>query len=75
MPQKTTYILPDIPPYLHMLQHVYRAANYSKPGFYVKCFHDTAQVKTLHNHYPFSCLGRCQAKNIDERIGHMQHYR
>ena len=34
----------DIPGQLHMLQHVYRSANYTKPGHYVKCFHDTQQV-------------------------------
>lgn len=33
--------------------HSNRSANYSKPGAYVKCFHKTAKVKTLHNHYPF----------------------
>ena len=34
---------PDIPQYLHMLQHVYRSANYTKPGQYVKCFHDPGE--------------------------------
>ena len=27
---------PDIPPYLHRMQHVYRSANYTKPGQYVE---------------------------------------
>ena len=33
-----------IPPFLHMLQHVYRSRNYTKPGQYVKCFHNTERV-------------------------------
>lgn len=33
-----------IPRYLHMLQHVYRSRNYTKPGQYVKCFHNTERV-------------------------------
>ena len=58
-----------------MLQHVYRSSEYSKPGFYVKCFHRTDRVKTLHNHYPFLCLRACSAHNVDKGLGHLQHYR
>ena len=47
----------DIPEYLHMLQHVYRSANYSKPGHRIKCFHNPEEVLILHNHYPLACLG------------------
>lgn len=36
-----------IPKYLHMLQHVYRSRNYTKPGQYVKCFHNTERVVSL----------------------------
>ena len=57
------------------MQHVYRSSEYSKPGFYVKCFHRTDRVKTLHNHYPFGCLRACSAHNVDRSLGHLQHYR
>lgn len=45
-----------IPRYLHMLQHVYRSRNYTKPGQYVKCFHNTERVvshvlRPLHCHH------------------------
>ena len=36
----------------------YRSANYTKPGHYIKCFHNTEHVLTLHNHYPTRCLGK-----------------
>ncbi|XP_042855850.1 uncharacterized protein LOC122242592 isoform X2 [Penaeus japonicus] len=66
----------DIPRYMHMLQHVYRARNYTKPGAYIKCFHDTQRVFTLHNHFPFSCLGKgCHAYAIPTEDAHLQHYR
>ncbi|XP_063592845.1 uncharacterized protein LOC134769963 [Penaeus indicus] len=66
----------DIPRYMHMLQHVYRAKNYTKPGAYAKCFHDTQSVFTLHNHFPFSCLGKgCHAYYIPTKDAHLQHYR
>ncbi|XP_063592847.1 uncharacterized protein LOC134769964 [Penaeus indicus] len=66
----------DIPRYMHMLQHVYRARNYTKPGAYAKCFHDTQSVFTLHNHFPFSCLGKgCYSYYIPTKDAHLQHYR
>ena len=43
-PAKHTGHEPGIPSYLHMLQHVYRSQNYTKPGQYVKCFHNTERV-------------------------------
>ena len=33
--------LQDVPPYMHMLQHVYRSANYTKNRYHDKCFHYT----------------------------------
>ena len=37
-----------------------RSANYTPPGQYVKCFHNTEHVLTLHNHFPTRCLqGNC----------------
>lgn len=67
---------PDVPPFMHMLQHVYRAANYTEPGSYIKAFHDPQWVLTLHNHYPLSCLsGSCRSMNVPEKEAHLQHYR
>ncbi|XP_053644577.2 uncharacterized protein [Cherax quadricarinatus] len=65
----------SIPPYLHILQHIYRSANYTKPGWYVKCFHDTERVLTLHNHYAISCLDKCEVKNLPTELAQLQHYR
>ncbi|XP_045607858.2 uncharacterized protein [Procambarus clarkii] len=65
----------DIPPYMHLMQHVYRAANYTKPGYYVKCFHDPQRVLTLHNHYPLSCLDVCNTFDLPTSYAHLQHYR
>lgn len=64
-----------IPKYLHMLQHVYRSANYTKPGQYVKCFHNTQRVVSLHNHFPLNCFGRCTTYSIGTDIAQLQHYR
>ena len=44
--------LKDIPEYMHMARHVYRSANYTKPGQYVKCFHNPEKALILHNHFP-----------------------
>ena len=66
----------DIPHYMHMLQHVYRSRNYTKPGQYVKCFHNPERVLTLHNHFPLSCLGgACSSYAIDTEDAQLQHYR
>ncbi|XP_040563465.1 uncharacterized protein [Lepeophtheirus salmonis] len=65
----------DIPQYLHMMQHVYRSANYTKPGQYIKCFHNPEKALILHNHFPLGCLGVCTSYPVDNSIGHLQHYR
>lgn len=66
----------DIPKYLHMLQHVHRAKNYTKPNQYVKCFHNTELVLTLHNHFPISCLREgCTSYPISTENAQLQHYR
>ncbi|RZB77508.1 Glyco transf 92 domain containing protein [Asbolus verrucosus] len=65
----------EFPPYMHMLQHVYRAKNHTKPGAYVKGFHDTVQVLALHNHYPIKCVRRCDAVSINVTWAQLQHYR
>ena len=65
----------DIPPYLHMMQHVYRSDRHTPPGHYIKAFHDPQRVLTLHNHFPFSCLGGCKFHSVDTSLGQLQHYR
>ena len=66
----------DVPRFMHMLQHVYRAANYTGPGSYIKAFHDPQRVLTLHNHFPFSCLAKgCSSFSIPTKDAHLQHYR
>lgn len=66
----------DIPRYMHMLQHVYRSVNYTKPGQYVKCFHNPERVLTLHNHFPLACLGgACSSYSISTDDAQLQHYR
>lgn len=64
-----------IPRYLHMLQHVYRSQNYTKPGQYVKCFHNTERAVSLHNHFPLNCFGTCTTYSVPVELAHLQHYR
>lgn len=64
-----------IPHYLHMMQHVYRSKNYTKPGQYVKCFHNTERVVSLHNHFPMNCFGQCTTYSVPVKLAHLQHYR
>jgi len=73
---------PDVPPYMHMLQHVYRSRNYTKPGSYVKCMHRVGTVLHLHNHFPLGCLqaagsgsGNCKTYSMDKSDAQLQHYR
>lgn len=66
----------DIPRYMHMLQHVYRAVNYTKPNQYVKCFHNPERALTLHNHFPLACLGQsCTTYAVETEDAQLQHYR
>ena len=67
--------IPDIPPYLHMMQHVYRSSSHTPPGHFIKAFHDPGRVLTLHNHFPFSCLGGCKFHSVSTSLGQLQHYR
>ena len=43
---------------LQIQNDIGRSANYTPPGHYVKCFHNTEHVLTLHNHFPTRCLGK-----------------
>ncbi len=66
----------DIPKYMHMLQHVERTFNYTKAGQFVKCFHNTERVLTLHNHFPLACLEKgCTSYSVPTELAHLQHYR
>ncbi|CAF0925695.1 unnamed protein product [Didymodactylos carnosus] len=65
----------DIPPYLHMLTHIYRSSHYTKSGAYVKTFFDTERLIALHNHFPLSCFRRCRTHEINITLAHLQHYR
>lgn len=66
----------DVPSFMHMLTHLHKSENYTQPGHYVKCFHDTETVHTLHNHYPMSCLdGWCSSFEVPVEDGHLMHYR
>ena len=64
-----------IPKYFHMLQHVYRSSNFTKPGQYVKSFHNVNQAVSLHNHFPLNCFGSCTTYPIDTSLAQLQHYR
>lgn len=62
--------------YMHMLQHVYRSKNFTKPNQYIKCFHNPERVVTLHNHFPLACLGSgCTSYPIETEDAQLQHYR
>ncbi|KAI5726837.1 hypothetical protein M8J76_009301 [Diaphorina citri] len=66
----------DIPRYMHMLQHVYRSKNFTKPNQYVKCFHNPERTLTLHNHFPLACLSQgCTSYAINTEDAQLQHYR
>ncbi|XP_066584794.1 uncharacterized protein [Prorops nasuta] len=66
----------DMPKYMHMLQHVYRSKNFTKPNQYIKCFHNPERVVTLHNHFPLACLGAgCTSYPIETEDAQLQHYR
>ena len=66
----------NIPHYMHILQHVHRSKNFTKPGQYVKSFFNPETVLTLHNHFPLACLsGSCSSYAIETTDAQLQHYR
>lgn len=66
----------EIPEYMHILRHVYRTQNFTKPKYFVKSFHSTQRVLTLHNHFPLHCLnGACYTTEIPTDLGYLHHYR
>ena len=60
---------------MFMMQPFYRSDRHTPPGHYIKAFHDPQRVLTLHNHFPFSCLGGCKFHSVDTSLGQLQHYR
>ncbi|CAG5104374.1 Protein of unknown function [Cotesia congregata] len=65
-----------VPKYMHMLQHVYRSSNFTKPNEYIKCFHNPERIVTVHNHFPLACLGSgCTSYPIETEDAQLQHYR
>lgn len=68
--------VPGIPRYMHMLNHLSRAVNFTKPNQFVKSFHNPERVLTLHNHFPLACLGGpCKSFSIETDDAQLQHYR
>lgn len=69
-------LIPDIPKYMHMLQHVNRAPIFNPPGACIKCFHNPELVLSLHNHFPMECLNDpCNSFDIQTEDAQLQHYR
>lgn len=76
LPEWSSGVLDAIPASLHMSRHVVRSATFTPRGRYVKCFHDVARVKTLHNHYPLACLvPPCSTFDVSPLMAELQHYR
>ncbi|KAK4878544.1 hypothetical protein RN001_011050 [Aquatica leii] len=46
----------DVPEYMHILNHIRRDPKIEPPGYYIKSFHNTETVLSLHNHFPVYCL-------------------
>ena len=65
----------SIPEYMYMLQRTKRTEKFTKPGAYVKCFHDTNSTLILHNHFPLKCLNQCYSHSFETDFAYMHHYR
>ncbi|XP_068224430.1 uncharacterized protein [Palaemon carinicauda] len=66
----------NAPYFMHMLRNIRRSIKYNKPTHYVKCFHDTERVLTIHNHFPITCIGgKCESFYIDTDTAQLHHYR
>ncbi|XP_023229624.1 uncharacterized protein LOC111629910 isoform X2 [Centruroides sculpturatus] len=66
-----------IPPYMHMLKHIYRSANFSKLGFAVKSFISTNNTLAVFNHYALIPLYPRLRRNglINKDVARLHHYR
>ncbi|XP_063851767.1 uncharacterized protein LOC135095057 [Scylla paramamosain] len=66
----------DVPHFMPMLQNLHRAANHSFSKWQIKSIHDTQRVLTIHNHFPFNCLGgKCSTLFIPRETAQLNHYR
>ncbi|XP_059472474.1 uncharacterized protein LOC132194899 [Neocloeon triangulifer] len=69
---------PDIPQYMHMLQHVLRNTKHVPPGEGIKAFHNTDLILSLHNHFARACIASdtfwCDYYDFDLKDAHLQHY-
>ncbi|KAK4872697.1 hypothetical protein RN001_014726 [Aquatica leii] len=66
----------DVPEYMYFLNHINREPKIEQPRYYIKSFHNTETVLTLHNHFPIACLRRgCQHYSIDANDALMFHYK
>lgn len=70
-----------IPEYLYMQSHTYRSETWRNSSN-IKCFHRTALVSAVHNHFPMRCLNSskmhhsCKGRNLDpETESVMMHFR
>jgi Glycosyltransferase family 92 len=65
-----------VPKHMFFLQHIYRAANFSKPGIGAKAFQSTNLVIAMHNHFPIICFGEyCDYVYIPQEDAQLNHYR
>lgn len=62
------------PRHMFMLQHVHRR-EHEGVGEGAKCFQNTSEVLTLHNHYNLAALKSCRWLNLDPKMAQLQHYR
>lgn len=67
----------SIPKRLHMLRHIERSANFSKPGFAVKSFVSTRTTLAVFNHYALFPLYGYMKRNalIARNLAQLNHYR
>ena len=68
---------PDIPPNMHMMQHVYRSSRYNPELYFTKAFHNPKLGLTMYNHLPTKCLpdGKCVNYEVNVKLGKLHHYR
>ena len=52
-PERLAEMLEDIPEHMHILRHVVRAKEHTKPMAYIKSLVRTDAVLGMHNHFPF----------------------
>ncbi|XP_036338564.1 uncharacterized protein LOC118748296 [Rhagoletis pomonella] len=61
--------------HMFLLQHVHRLNRTGEVNDAVKCFHNTSEVLTLHNHYHIARLEGCHSFHFEPVEAQLQHYR